>query len=69
MLSCMAQIVQKYRELFEQVRALRSEIDYEERLIEQTRTKIITDFESWYTATYPSAAGTDNTSEGNDDVR
>eukprot|EP00698_Gefionella_okellyi_P004368 TRINITY_DN14039_c0_g1_i1.p1 TRINITY_DN14039_c0_g1~~TRINITY_DN14039_c0_g1_i1.p1 ORF type:complete len:730 (-),score=199.31 TRINITY_DN14039_c0_g1_i1:78-2267(-) len=61
----------QYRELFDKVHALKSEADYEDRLVEQARTKLISDFETWYAATYSSgdAPEPSATPTADDDVR
>eukprot|EP00668_Euglena_longa_P011895 GGOE01014315.1.p1 GENE.GGOE01014315.1~~GGOE01014315.1.p1 ORF type:complete len:741 (+),score=211.83 GGOE01014315.1:42-2264(+) len=41
-----------YRTLYDQMQAVKAECDYDARLLEQTRTKLIVDFTHWYDDTY-----------------
>ena len=67
--------MQEYREAYEQHKALRAECDYTDRLVEQARVKLLSDFDEWYSMQYapppPAAAagsrGFDGAGAGDDD--
>ena len=42
----------EYRQLFQEMKAARSEAAYTERLIEQCKTTLVLEFESWYAREY-----------------
>lgn len=53
--ACMLQVKnlkREYRELFQEMKAARSEAAYTERLIEQCKTTLVLEFESWYAREY-----------------
>jgi kinesin family protein 6/9 len=41
-----------YKESYDQLKALRSEIDYCSHLVDQCRQKFMTEFEQWYETIY-----------------
>ena len=53
--ACMLEVKalkREYRELFQEMKAARSEAAYTERLIEQCKTTLVLEFESWYAREY-----------------
>lgn len=53
--ACMLEVKalkREYRELFQDMKAARSEAAYTERLIEQCKTTLVLEFESWYAREY-----------------
>lgn len=47
----------EYKSMYETLRPLRGEIEYCEKLTDQCRTKLMTEFETWYESSY--GPGTD----------
>lgn len=61
-----------YRDAFENLKAVKAEVDYLDRLVEQSRTKLLTAFEDWFALTYAppaddTAAATGARGLGDDD--
>jgi hypothetical protein len=58
--ACMLQVKnlkREYRDLFQEMKAARSEAAYTERLIEQCKTTLVLEFESWYKREYGGSIG------------
>eukprot|EP00756_Hemistasia_phaeocysticola_P028011 Hpha_TRINITY_DN16150_c1_g6::TRINITY_DN16150_c1_g6_i2::g.3605::m.3605/K10397/KIF6_9; kinesin family member 6/9 len=46
----------RYKQLFEEAAQHRTQREYAQRMVDQAREKLITDFEQWFEATYPADA-------------
>ncbi|KAJ3181557.1 Kinesin-like protein kif9 [Gaertneriomyces sp. JEL0708] len=52
LLSALKELRQQYRDYYDQLGSMRSDIDYCSRLVDQCRQKLMTEFEQWYEQRY-----------------